>query len=242
MDSPTSAAEALHLCGDVPADSDFGVAGHCQPLPPIFSRISTFRLSAVVYGYTGLSAEDMSDRIIVGFERGLTTTVNDIEHIESQSLNGLGVIKIFFHPNVRIDMAMAQITAHRTIRHPPGSAGNTSAVHHVLQRVLRPDYSIGAFRKGSFRAATLRPGGELHAHAIGDGAGSGLPNPYGGKQRQIKVDLDITALQAKGLSPNDVVNAIGNQNLILPGGTVKIGSLGKRCRPQRQPQDRRGTE
>ncbi|HEY2645343.1 MAG TPA: efflux RND transporter permease subunit [Candidatus Acidoferrales bacterium] len=180
---------------------------------------------AVVFGYAGLPSEDMSQRIVVGFERGLTATVNDVEHIESQSLNGLGVVKIFFYPSVRIDMAMAQVTAiaQSAIRQdPPGTtppfilAYNASSVP-ILQLALSgkglSEQQLNDLASNSLRTqlATVQ--------------GAVLPNPYGGKQRQVLVDLNIPALQAKGLAPEDVVAAIGQQNLILPAGTAKIGSF-----------------
>jgi multidrug efflux pump subunit AcrB len=179
---------------------------------------------AVVYGYAGLSAEDVSQRLVVGFERGLTATVNDVEHIESQSLNGLGVIKIFFYPSVRIDMAMAQVTAiaQSAVRQdPPGTtppfilAYNASSVP-ILQLALSGK-GLSEQQLNDLAANFLRS-------QLATVQGAVFPNPYGGKQRQVQVDLNIPALQSKGLSPNDVVNAIGNQNLILPAGTVKIGS------------------
>ncbi len=179
---------------------------------------------AVVYGYAGLSAEDISQRLVVGFERGLTATVNDVEHIESQSLNGLGVIKIFFYPSVRIDMAMAQVTAlaQSAVRQdPPGTippfilAYNASSVP-IIQLALSGK-GLSEQQLNDLAANFLRS-------QLATVQGAVFPNPYGGKQRQIQVDLNIPALQAKGLSPNDVVNAIGNQNLILPAGTVKIGN------------------
>ncbi len=179
---------------------------------------------AVVYGYAGLSAEDISQRLVVGFERGLTATVNDVEHIESQSLNGLGVIKIFFYPNVHVDMAMAQVTAiaQSAVRQdPPGTippfilAYNASSVP-ILQLALSG--------KGLSEQQLNDMAGNFLRSQLATVQGAVFPNPYGGKQRQVMVDLDIPALQAKGLSPNDVVTAIGNQNLILPAGTVKIGS------------------
>ncbi len=158
----------------------------------------------------------MADRITVGFERSVTTTVNDIEHIESQSLNGLGVVKIFFHPNVRIDMAMAQITAaaQSAIRSdPPGTfppfiiTYNASSVP-IIQLALSGEnlseqqlYDIGT-NQIRVQLATVQ--------------GAVMPNPYGGKQRQIQVDLDMQALQAKGLSPNDVVNAVGESESDSP--------------------------
>src|SRR5580704_12708339 len=179
---------------------------------------------AVVYGYAGLSAEDVSQRLVVGFERGLTATVNDVEHIESQSLNGLGVVKIFFYPSVRIDMAMAQVTAlaQSAVRQdPPGTvppfilAYNASSVP-IIQLALSGK-GLSEQQLNDLAANFLRS-------QLATVQGAVFPNPYGGKQRQIQVDLDIPALQAKGLSPNDVVSAIGNQNLILPAGTVKIGT------------------
>jgi multidrug efflux pump subunit AcrB len=179
---------------------------------------------AVVYGYAGLSAEDVSQRLVVGFERGLTATVNDVEHIESQSLNGLGVVKIFFYPNVRIDMALAQVTAlaQSAVRQdPPGTvppfilAFNASSVP-IIQLALSGK-GLSEQQLNDLAANFLRA-------QLATVQGAVFPNPYGGKQRQVQVDLNITALQAKGLSPNDVVSAIGSQNLILPAGTIKIGS------------------
>ena len=180
---------------------------------------------SVIYSYAGLSAEDISERLVVIYERGLTATVNDVEHIESQSLNGLGVIKIFFHPNVRIDMALAQVTAiaQSTLRQdPPGTippfilAYNASSVP-IIQLAISGK-GLSEQQLNDLAANFLRT-------QLATVQGAVMPNPYGGKQRQIQVDLNIPALQAKGLSPNDVVTAIGSQNLILPAGTVKIGSF-----------------
>ena len=180
---------------------------------------------AVVYGYPGLSAEDVSQRLVVNFERGLTATVNDVEHIESQSLNGLGVIKIFFYPNVHIEMAMSQVTAiaQSALRgDPPGTtppfllAYNASSVP-IIQLALSGK-NLSEQQLNDLAANFLRT-------QLATVQGAVFPNPYGGKQRQIQVDLDIPQLQARGLSPTDVVSAIGAQNLILPAGTVKIGSF-----------------
>src|SRR5215469_15872121 len=180
---------------------------------------------SVVYGYAGLSAEDISQRIVVIFERGLTATVNDVEHIESQSLNGLGVIKIFFHPNVSVDMAMAQVTAlaQSNLRQdPPGTtppfilAYNASSVP-IIQLALSGK-GLSEQQLNDFGSNFLRP-------QLATVQGAVFPNPYGGKQREIVVDLNLPELQSKGLSPNDIVNSIANQNLILPAGTVKIGKF-----------------
>src|SRR5271170_736617 len=179
---------------------------------------------SVVWQYAGMSAQEMASRIVVNSERGLTTTVNDIEHIESQSLNGMGVIKVFFHPNVKIDMAIAQITAiaQATIKSlPPGITPpliityNASSVP-ILQLSLSSK-TLSESEVNDLGLNFLRVG-------LATVQGASMPNPYGGKTRQIMVDIDISALNGKGLSPNDVVNAIGADNLILPAGTEKIGS------------------
>jgi multidrug efflux pump subunit AcrB len=179
---------------------------------------------SVIWNYTGLSPEEMSNRIIFQYERVLTTTVNDIEHIESQSLNGIGIVKIFFHPGVQIGNAVAQVTAVsqtllRTL--PPGTTPpliiqyNASSVP-ILQLALSGE-GLSEQQLGDIGLNFVRTG-------LVSVPGAAIPYPYGGKQRQIQVDLDTNALQAKGLSPLDVVNAINNQNLILPAGTAKIGN------------------
>jgi multidrug efflux pump subunit AcrB len=189
----------------------------------IFPDIS-IPVVSVVWGYTGMSAQEMALRIVTPSERGMTTTVNDIEHIESQSLNGMGVIKVFFHPNVKIDMAIAQITAicQASVRSlPPGITPpliityNASSVP-ILQLSLSSK-TLSEAQVNDLGVNFLRVG-------LATVQGAAIPNAYGGKTRQIMVDLDISALNGKGLSPSDVVNAIGADNLILPAGTEKIGS------------------
>src|SRR5215468_9397650 len=179
----------------------------------------------VVWNYTGLSADEMADRIVSNYERSLTIGVNDIEHIESQSFNGKAIVKVFFHPTVHIDLAMAQITAasQSQVRFmPPGTTPpfilvfNASSVP-ILQLALSGK-NMSEQQLGDYAQTALRTG-------LVTVAGASLPFPYGGKSRQIQVDLNTDALQAKGLSGADVVNAIGSQNLILPGGTAKIGPL-----------------
>jgi multidrug efflux pump subunit AcrB len=178
---------------------------------------------AINWGYTGLSPEDMSNRIIYGFERSITTTVNDIEHIESQSLTGISIVKVFFQPGADVTAAMAEITAvaQSSLRQsPPGTtppylfAYNASTVPILQVGLSGP----GLTEQQLFDTSTsfIRPG-LVTVH------GAVLPNAYGGKQRQIEVDLNTSELQAKGLSASDVVTAISQQNLILPGGTAKIG-------------------
>jgi multidrug efflux pump subunit AcrB len=178
---------------------------------------------SVIWNYTGLSPEDMSNRIIFNYERSLTTTVNDIDHIESQSLAGISVVKVFFHSNVQIANAIAQVTAIsqpivRTL--PPGTTPpfiitfNASTVP-ILQLALSSK-KLSEQALGDIGINFLRTG-------LVTIPGVAIPYPYGGKQRQVQVDLDTAALQSKGLSPLDVVNAINVQNLILPAGTAKIG-------------------
>jgi multidrug efflux pump subunit AcrB len=176
----------------------------------------------VVWNFNGLSAQEMSTRIVVNNERGMTTTVNDIEHIESQSLNGIGVIKIFFQPNVNIGNAVAQVTAICQVQLrqlPPGSTPpfiiqyNASSVP-VLMLGLSGQ-GLNEQRLNDLATNNIRT-------QLATIEGAQTPFPYGGKQRQVQVDLDIPALQAKGLSPADVVNAVSAQNLIAPSGTMKI--------------------
>jgi multidrug efflux pump subunit AcrB len=180
---------------------------------------------SVLWNYTGLSPEEMSNRIVFQYERVLTTTVNNIEHIESQSLNGIGVVKIFFHQGVDIGNAVAQVTAVsqtllRTL--PAGTTPpliiqyNASSVP-ILQLALSGE-GLSEQQLGDIGLNFVRTG-------LVSVPGAAIPYPYGGKQRQIQVDLNTTALQSKGLSPNDIVTAINLQNLILPAGTAKIGTF-----------------
>ena len=178
---------------------------------------------SVIWNYTGLSPEEMSNRIVFNYERSLTTTVNDIDHIESQSLSGISVVKVFFHQGVQVANAIAQVTAIsqpivRTL--PPGTTPpfiityNASTVP-ILQLGLSGQ-GLSEQQLGDIAINFLRTG-------LVTVPGVAIPYPYGGKQRQVQVDLDTAALQSKGLSPLDVVNAISVQNLILPAGTSKIG-------------------
>src|SRR5450631_171807 len=180
---------------------------------------------SIIWSYAGLSSQDMSNRIVTLTERTLTTTVDDIEHSESQSLNGIAVVKVFFQPNANISKAIAQITAISQTQLRQLPAGTTpplvitynASTVPILQMALSGqklseqqlfDYGVNFIRT---RLVTI--------------PGAAIPYPYGGKQRQVQVDLDTNALQSKGLSPMDVVNAISVQNLILPSGTSKIGAF-----------------
>ncbi len=179
---------------------------------------------SIIWSYNGLTPEDMSDRIINVTERALTTTVDNIEHIESQSLYGIAVVKVFLQPNANIQQGIAQITAiSQTQLHqlpvgttPPLILAYSASSVPVLQLALSGqnlseqqlnDYGLNFIRTQLITVP-----------------GASVPYPYGGKQRQVEVDLNTAALQSKGLSALDVVNAISLQNLILPTGTSKIGS------------------
>ena len=179
---------------------------------------------SVIWNYAGLSAQELGQRITATTERSLTTTVSDIEHIESQSLNGIAVVKIFFQPTANIQTAIAQVVAisQAQLRQlPPGITPpliikfSASSVPVIQLGLSDPTLSEQAL----FDAATnnLRP-------KLVTIPGVAIPFPYGGKFRQISVDLDTDALLAKGMTPTDVVNAVNTQNLILPSGTAKIGS------------------
>ncbi|MDE3202297.1 MAG: efflux RND transporter permease subunit [Acidobacteriota bacterium] len=177
----------------------------------------------IVWHYQGLSAQQMANRITYNSERAMTTTVNDIEHIESQSLNSVAIIKVFFHPHVNIGSAVAQITSISQVmlrQLPPGTTPpfiiqyNASSVP-ILQLGLSGE-GLNEQQLNDLATQAIRT-------QLATVEGAQTPYPYGGKQRAIMVDLNIQALQARGLSPGDVVNAISAQNLIAPSGTMKIG-------------------
>jgi multidrug efflux pump subunit AcrB len=179
----------------------------------------------VVWQYTGLPPDLMSGRIVTPFERALTTTVNDIEHITANSYNGFGIIKIFFQPNVNIQTANAQVTAiSQTLikAMPPGATpplilNYSASTVPVLQVALSGD-GLTEQNLADIGINQLRT-------PLVTVPGAAIPYPYGGKQRQVQIDLDPSALQSRGLSGQDVSNALAAQNLITPVGTQKIGSF-----------------
>ncbi|PAW78195.1 MAG: RND transporter [Verrucomicrobia bacterium Tous-C9LFEB] len=180
---------------------------------------------SVVWAYTGLSPKEMEGRIVSVVERGLTTTVNDIEHIESQSLNGVAVIKIFFNPSVNVDMAVAQITAvsQTGLRMlPPGIQPPLVIVYNASSV---PIVQLSLSSKTLSEQQLNDQGLNFVRPQLVSAPGVAIPFPYGGKVRQVTVDLSLPDLQARGLSPVDVVNAISAQSLVLPSGTAKIGGL-----------------
>src|SRR3569623_1538313 len=196
----------------------------------IRSPIDIFRairilVVAVVWRYTGLPPEDMANRIVGLSERIASTTVNDIEHTESQSLNGTGVVKYFFQPNVNADLAISKINSiSQTLlkQMPPGisppfilafDASSVPILQLSLSSTKMSEAEIFDFGNSFIRTQ------------LSTVAGASLPYPYGGAIRQVQVDLNPAALRAKGLTGADVTNAIGAQNLILPSGTQKIGDF-----------------
>ena len=178
---------------------------------------------SVVWNYTGLPPDEMGNRITYVFERAVTTTVNDIEHIESESLVGVSVIKLFFQPGVKVDLALSQVTAiaQTVLKNlPPGSlpplilsykASTVPVLQLVLSSPTIPEQQLNDLGNNFIRTqlATVQ--------------GASLPYPFGGKIRQIQVDLDTQAMQTYGVSAQEINAAIGAQNLILPAGTQKIG-------------------
>src|SRR5580698_1897300 len=178
---------------------------------------------SVVWQYTGLPPDQMVGRITSPFERTLTTTVNDVEHIEAQSVSGFGIIKIFFQPGVNISTANAQVTAvaQTQLRQlPPGTTPplilnyNASTVP-IIQLALSGK-GLSEQNLGDLGLNQLRP-------QLVTVAGASIPYPFGGKTRQVQIDVDPKAMQARGLSAQDVANALAGQNLITPVGTEKIG-------------------
>ena len=178
---------------------------------------------SVVWNYTGLAPGEMADRIVTNSERGFTVVVNDIEHQESQSLNGLAIIKIFFRPGVNIPMAMTQVTGmcQTVLRGLP--AGTTPPLVITYTASSTPVVQLGLSSKTLPEQQMFDLGQNFLRTQLTTVQGAGTPYPYGGKPRQVQVDLDSSKLQAYGLTPSDIVNAVAAQNLILPAGTVKIG-------------------
>src|SRR4030081_733790 len=189
----------------------------------IFPNI-TIPVVSIIWNFTGMVPSDMANRIVVLQERNLTTVVNNIEHIESQSLNSVAVIKVFFHPGANISTAIAQLAGQSQTQlkqlplgtTPPLIITYSASSVPILQLALSSP-SLSEQQLNDLGLNFIRP-------QLTSVPGTALAYPYGGKQRQVQVDLNTTALQSKGLSALDVVNAIAAQNLILPTGTSKIGS------------------
>lgn len=202
----------------------FGIRAALLTPTDIFPNINIPVIS-VVWSYNGLPPGDMSGRVIYYYERYLTAQVGDIEHIESQSLSGYGVVKVFFQKNVNISTAMAQVTAaSQTVLKllPPGITPpyvlsyNASSVP-ILQLALSSQ-ALPQMKLFDLGQNFIRP-------QLATVQGAAVPSPYGGKVLQVQVDLDQQAMQAHGISADDIVNAVSVQNLILPAGDQKIGKF-----------------
>ena len=179
---------------------------------------------SIIWNYNGLDPQDISDRIVSITERNLTTTVDNIAHIESQSLYGIAVVKVFFQPSVSIDKAIAQITANSQTQLRQLPVGTTPPLIITYSASTVPVLQLGLSGKGISEQQLNDYGLNFIRPRLVTIEGAAVPYPYGGKQRQVQVDLNTAALQSKGLSALDVVTAISSQNLILPTGTSKIGS------------------
>ena len=176
---------------------------------------------SVVWFYNGLSAQEMEERIVYNHERMISTLVNDIEHIESTSYKGAGVIKVFFQPGASVDSGIAQITASgQTILRllPPGSTPpfiiryNASSVPILQYSLASKKFSEQELQDMAMNRVKV---------GLSTVRGASVPYPAGGKQRVVAVDLDLPALKAKNLAPQDVVNAFNAQNFVLPSGSAK---------------------
>jgi multidrug efflux pump subunit AcrB len=179
---------------------------------------------SIIWNYNGLVPKEMSDRIISVTERNLTTIVDNIEHVESQSLYGIAVVKVFMQPNASIDRAVAQITASSQTQLRQLPVGTTPPLIIAYSASSVPVMQLALSGQGLSEQKLNDYGLNFIRTQLITIPGVSVPYPYGGKQRQIQVDLNPTALQSKGLSALDVVNALSVQNLILPTGTAKIGS------------------
>jgi multidrug efflux pump subunit AcrB len=178
---------------------------------------------SIVWSYTGLDAQEIEQRINYNQERALTTTVNDIEHIESNAYNGMGIIKVFFREGSSVDAGVAQVTAiaQTLLRTMPPGTTPPLIIRYSASTVPILQYSVSSPQLSEQEIF------DLSANQIRVGLstvrGAAMPWPYGGKSRLVSIDLDLTALKARNLAPVDVVNALSAQNLVFPSGTAKIG-------------------
>jgi len=180
---------------------------------------------AIIWSYTGLQPDLMAGRIVTQTQRGLTTTVNDIEHLEATSYNGVGIIKVFFQPNVDIRLANAQVTAvmQTSIKQLPPGATPPLILNYNASTV--PIIQLALSGSGMSEQQLADLGLNVVRTPLVTVPGAAIPFPYGGKTRQVQIDLDSTAMQARGLSGQDVANTLVAQNLITPVGSQKIGSF-----------------
>jgi multidrug efflux pump subunit AcrB len=190
---------------------------------------------SVLWVYSGLSPEEMEKRVVTGFERSLTSNVNDIEHIESQSYSGYAVVRIYFHPNVKVDMAVAQVTAtmNTSLRQMPPGMFPANILKYDAASV--PILQLGLSSKTLREQEIFDLGNNFIRTPLGTVQGASVSYPFGGKQRAVMVDLNLEDLYAKQLSPIDVSNALSLQNLILPAGTAKLAQTEYQVRVNSSP-------
>jgi multidrug efflux pump subunit AcrB len=199
----------------------FGTLAIVRTPTDIFPNID-IPVVSIIWNYNGLPPEEMADRIASVTERNLTTTVDNISHSESQSDYGIAVVKVFFQPSVSIAKAIAQITSNSQTQLRQLPLGTTPPLIITYSDSTVPILQLGLSGKGIPEQQLNDYGLNFIRPRLVTVEGAAVPYPYGGKQRQVQVDLNTAALQAKGLSPLDAVNAISTQNLILPSGTSKI--------------------
>jgi multidrug efflux pump subunit AcrB len=180
---------------------------------------------ATVWRYSGLSPNEMATRLVLGSERGTQVTVNDVEHSESQSLSGIGVVKFFFQPNASEELSYGQITAMAQTGLAFAPPGTTPPYVLAYNASTVPVLQLALSSEDLSEAEIFDLGNNILRTALAPVPGATMPWPYGGRQRQVQIDLDPDALRARGLSGNDVTDAIAAQNLILPSGVEKIGDL-----------------
>src|SRR5664280_431353 len=178
---------------------------------------------SIVWSYNGLSPEEMEKRIVTIFERSMTTTVNDIEHIESQSYTGAAVVRVYFQPNAKVEVALSQVTdiAQTLLRILPPGTTPPNIIKYDASAV--PVLQLGLQSDSLAEQELFDLGQNFIRTQLATIPGAAVPLPFGGKFRTVMVDLNPDALFAKQLSPADISSALGNQNLILPAGTAKIG-------------------
>ena len=190
---------------------------------------------SVLWVYSGLSPEEMEKRVVTGFERSLTSNVNDIEHIESQAYSGYAVVRVYFHPNVKIDMAVAQVTAtmQTALRQMPPGMFPANVLKYDAASV--PILQLGLSSKTLREQEIFDLGNNFIRTPLGTVQGASVSYPFGGKQRAVMVDLNPDELYAKQLSPIDISNALTLQNLILPAGTAKLAATEYQVRVNSSP-------
>src|SRR5204863_647566 len=190
---------------------------------------------SVLWVYTGLSPEEMEKRVVTNFERSLTSNVNDIEHIESQSYTGYAVVRIYFHPNVKVDMAVAQVgaTMQTSLRQMPPGMFPANILKYDAASV--PILQLGLSSKTLREQEIFDLGSDFIRTQLGTVQGATVSYPFGGKQKAVMVDLNPEEMYAKQLSPIHISNALNLQNLILPAGTAKLAGTEYQVRVNSSP-------